>query len=447
MPRLSDTMEEGVLSRWLKKVGDQVHKGDVLAEIETDKATMDLESFEEGVLERLLVEAGSTVSIGTAVALVGDGSGADEPAARDDSSAPDLSSPPSVQLAQPLPAQAQTSALKPPAAPVPTAQDGRFRASPLARKVARDNGIDLATVTGTGPEGRVVRADITDAIAAARDAHAAAHPESAAHPEFPGQTRAHPTSSVGGAAPAPTPHTTEGDERIPLNNIRRITAARLTESQAVPHFSLTMVVDAEKLLAFRSQVNATLAAAGGATTGEATTGGAKISVNDLLMRAAALTIRAHPHVNSSWAGDSIVRHGRINVGFAVAIEDGLMVPVVTDADRKTLSEISTETRALAARARAGKLKPDEFSGGTFTISNLGMFGIDEFTAVINPPEAAILAVGAASPQPTLRDGQLINVPTMKITLTVDHRVLDGATAAAFLRDLTHVLEEPLRIVV
>lgn len=417
MPRLSDTMEEGVLSRWLKKVGDPVHKGDVLAEIETDKATMDLEAFEEGVLERLLVDVGATVPIGAVVAVVGDGSGTvtdPPPTSPEVAGAPD----PTVT----------TTAAQPAAA----AASGKFRTSPLARKVARDNDIDLAALTGTGPDGRIVRADVDDAVAAQDEHSSPGHPPTDHQPARAG-TPVNPRAPVVAGT---------GDTRIPLNNIRRITAARLTESQAVPHFSLTNVVDAEKLLAFRSEINAVAA---NASTGAGV--GVKISVNDLVVRAAAVTLRAHPQVNSSWAGDSIVRHGRINVGIAVAIEEGLIVPVVTDADRKTLGEISIETSALATRARAGQLTPDEFGGGTFTVSNLGMFGIDQFTAVINPPEAAILGVGAANQQPVVRDGQLVSVPSMKITLTVDHRVVDGATAAAFLRDLTRILQEPIRIVV
>jgi pyruvate dehydrogenase E2 component (dihydrolipoamide acetyltransferase) len=226
------------------------------------------------------------------------------------------------------------------------------------------------------------------------------------------------------------------DEEVPLSTVRRITARRLTESAAAPHFYLISVVDAERLLAFRTEVNDRL----GQT-------GTKVSVTDLLIRACAVTLRAHPQVNSSWGGDKILRHRRIHVGVAVALDDGLIVPVVRDADRKSLGEIGTEAHALAERARAGRLTPDEFTGGTFTISNLGMYGVDHFTAVINPPEAAILAVGAATEEPVVRDGQLVGRTTIKLTLSIDHRVLDGATAAAFLRDLKDTLEEPLRIVV
>jgi pyruvate dehydrogenase E2 component (dihydrolipoamide acetyltransferase) len=226
------------------------------------------------------------------------------------------------------------------------------------------------------------------------------------------------------------------DERIPANRLRSVAAKRLTESQAVPHFFLTSVVDVERLLSFRKEVNAGLESQG-----------VKVSVNDLLVRAAALALRLHPDANSSWAGDKLLRHGHVNVGIAVATPTGLLVPVVADADRKSLSEIAVETVSLAGKARDGKLKLNEMSGGTFSISNLGMFGIDQFTAVINPPEAAILAVGAASPVPVLRDGALMEVPKLKITLTVDHRVMDGAVAAAFLRELVDILEQPLRIVI
>jgi pyruvate dehydrogenase E2 component (dihydrolipoamide acetyltransferase) len=227
------------------------------------------------------------------------------------------------------------------------------------------------------------------------------------------------------------------DEEVPLTAVRRVTARRLTESvTTAPHFYLTSVVDVGALLAFRKQINA-----------EAAESGVKVSVTDLLIRACAVTLRRHPQVNSSWGGDKIIRRGRVNVGLAVALDDGLIVPVVRDADRKTLTEIATEAHDLAARAREGKLGLDEFSGGTFTISNLGMFGIDHFTAVINPPEAAILAVGAAVEEPVLRDGQLTSRTTMKLTLSIDHRVLDGATGAAFARDLKQTLEAPLHIVI
>jgi pyruvate dehydrogenase E2 component (dihydrolipoamide acetyltransferase) len=432
MPRLSDTMEEGELTRWLKNVGDEIHKGDVLAEIETDKATMDLEAFENGVLEKQLVTAGTVVPIGQAVAVIGDGSKAAAPAGEPGDakktepakSEPEKSEPgtqPTTtepaksepEKSEPGERQDREQVAQPEAAQVPGAASGALRTSPLARKIAREHDIDLASVTGTGPQGRIVRADIEAAIAAGPSAPAA------------------PVAAPTAPAAQPGPDTVE----VPINNIRKVTARRLTESQAVPHFFLTNVVDAQKLIAFRKDVNESLAASGG-----------KVSINDLIVRAVAVALRAHPEVNSSWGGDKLLRHNRINIGIAVALPDGLIVPVVQDADRKSLGEIAQTTVALAEKARAGKLKLDEMSGGTFTISNLGMFGIDEFTAVINPPEAAILAVGAATAVPEVRDGQLVEVPKMKITMTVDHRVLDGAMAAAFLRDLKGILEAPLSIV-
>ena len=396
MPRLSDTMEEGVLSRWLKKEGDAVQKGDVLAEIETDKATMELEAYDEGVLERLLVAEGATVPIGKPIAVIDDGT-------------------PTTSAAAPKPAQAAA----PSASGVPAAATTRIPTSPLARRIARDHGIDLATIAGTGPAGRIVRADVEAAVAAAEGRPASA----------PASRPGEPT-----ALTPPTP--SADDEEVPLTTVRRITARRLTESATAPHFYLVRVIDAERLLAFRAEVNDRLTAAG-----------TRISVTDLLVRACAVTLRAHPQVNSSWGGDKILRHVRIHVGIAVALDDGLIVPVVRDVDRKSLGEIATETHALADRARAGRLTPDEFTGGTFTISNLGMYGIDHFTALINSPEAAILAVGAASQEPVVRDGQIVSRATIKLTLSIDHRVLDGATAAAFLRDLKDTLEVPLRIVV
>jgi pyruvate dehydrogenase E2 component (dihydrolipoamide acetyltransferase) len=414
MPRLSDTMEEGILSQWLKAEGDAVRKGDILAEIETDKATMELEAYDDGVLERQLVANGATVEVGKPIAVIGSGTDRSTGAAESTPTAE-----PSAPPAPPTPERAAAPAETPPERPA-TADDGaRLRTSPLARRTARQHGIDLSTITGTGPGGRIVRADV----------EAAAAPKPAPPPTpTPTPTRAVRPSAAAAVA-------TVDDEEVPLTAVRRVTARRLTESAATPHFYLTTVVDAGRLLTFRAEVNEQLAAAG-----------IKVSVTDLLARACAVTLRRHPQANSSWAGDKILLHHRIHVGIAVALDDGLIVPVVRDADRKALSEIATEARALAERARAGRLSPDEFTGGTFTISNLGMYGIDHFTAIINPPEAAILAVGAATEEPVLRDGQLASRTTMKLTLSVDHRVLDGASGATFLRDLKDTLETPLRIV-
>ena len=442
MPRLSDTMEEGELSKWLKNVGDKVARGDILAEIETDKATMDLEAFESGVLEQQLVPAGTVVPIGTPVAIIGDGSGKkaapaaaaaaatavspaaapDAPTAEPAALSPEPASPTAEAAAPAAIAPSAEPAASPAAAPTMPA---KLRTSPLARKIAKEHDIDLSSITGTGPQGRIVRSDVEAAIAAGPAVSSTSSAPATAAPTAAAPATAVPTA----AAPSGV------DEEVPVNRIRAVAAKRLTESQAVPHFFLTSVVDVEKLLAFRAEANEALE-----------TQGIKASINDVLVRAVAVVLRQHPEANASWGGDAILRHAHVNIGIAVATDAGLLVPVIRDADRKSLGEIVTGTVVLAAKARDGKLSIDEMSGGTFSISNLGMFGIDQFTAVINPPEAAILAVGAASPVPVLRDGVLVNVPKLKITLTVDHRVMDGAVGAGFLRDLVGILEQPLRIV-
>jgi pyruvate dehydrogenase E2 component (dihydrolipoamide acetyltransferase) len=429
MPRLSDTMTEGVLSRWVKKEGDTVNKGDVLAEIETDKAVMELEVYDAGVLERLLVPEGTEVPIGQLIAVIGDGSQPRTPSAPDaqEASAAAGSTPPPPRPPTP-PAEADptvsasTRAVSPTAvsAPAKTSTSSHVRSSPLARRIAHEHDIDLATVAEAHPGQRIVSADVKVAV----------------------EERDKTTSSSATPRPTPAPPVVDGNsdraadsEEIPLSMMRRATARRLTESASAPHFFLTNVVNLERLMRFRAEVNERYAEKN-----------VKVSVTDLLVRACAVTLHDHPHVNASWGQDKILQHRRIHIGVAVALDEGLIVPVITDADAKGLEVIAIETRALAERARAGRLIPDQFSGGTFTISNLGMFGIDNFTAIINPPEAAILAVGAASQEPFVHEGQLLTRPILKMTLTVDHRVLDGATAAAFLRDLKRTLEEPLRLV-
>ncbi|MDA8303091.1 MAG: dihydrolipoamide acetyltransferase family protein [Actinomycetota bacterium] len=435
MPRLSDTMEEGTVARWLKQPGDQVARGETIAEIDTDKATMDLEAFEEGVLEQVLVPEGGTVPIGAPVAVIGTGSGA--PASARPSAASGAASPaPTDQGAAPVAASAAPAAqVAPPAAagrpgpagfpsdgagarvprPAATRPDGALRSSPLARRAARRHGVDLSALRGSGPGGRVVRADVERAVAAA----------------LPGPPAGAQQPRASGGAGA------LGDvEEVPLSQIRRVTAERLAKSLEAPHFYLTSVVDAERLLALRAE--AVRAVEGG--------DGVRVTVTDLLVKACAKLLRSHPEVNSAWAGDKILRHHRVNIGIAVAVPEGLVVPVVKDADEKPLLEMSAEAHALAARAREGKLSLDDMSGGTFTLSNLGMFGIDHFTAVLNPPQAAILAVGAAKPEPVVRDGEIVVTTTMRLTLSIDHRALDGATAARFLSELRSMLEDPLRIV-
>ncbi|MCP2166719.1 dihydrolipoamide acetyltransferase family protein [Goodfellowiella coeruleoviolacea] len=459
MPRLSDTMEEGVIVAWHKRVGDHVDRGEVLVEIETDKAVMEFESYESGVLRQVLAEEGATVAIGAPIAVLGNGS--------PDSGSPDPAGGPARPAAATPEAEpvtvdsAQRTATAP--APVPPAQAAdRFRASPLARRVARDLGVDLATVPGSGPGGRVTRADV---VAAASRATPAAEPTGPAEPTglaestglaepvAPERTEA-PVAPRGERAgvgvparpgrqwdhrrPAGVPDEPEPPREIPLTRVRRVTARRLTESmREAPHFYVTRTVDVGELLAFRAQLNARTAAAGG--TG-------KVSVNDLVLKACATALRAHPEVNVSFAGDKILAHQRIHLGMAVAAENGLVVAVIRDADRKSITEIAAESRELAGRAREGRLHAAEMSGSTFTVSNLGPFGVDSFTAVINPPEAAILAVGAVREVPVVRDGALVVGQTMTATLSVDHRALDGAVAAAFVRTLAVLLADPLRIV-
>lgn len=416
MPRLSDTMEEGVIVSWLKKVGEPVERGEVLAEIETDKALMELEAYDDGVLEQILAAEGARVPIGTPIGLIGDGSGA----AANGSSG---SAPAPAVIAQDLRdngAVPDTRAVA--AAPVrESVADSRGTAdrkksSPLARKIADELGVDISSVVGSGPGGRVIRQDV-------ESAHRATQVDL-------------PTP----AAPAPTAEfsaSAQGDyEEVPLTGIQQVSATRLAESkQQAPHIYLTAAIDVTELFGFRAQVNDTLAPTG-----------TKVSVNDLLIKAVAVTLRSNPSVNVSFAGEKLLRHRGVHLGMAVATPAGLLVPVLRDADRKSVSQIAAESRDKAERARERKLRADEMSGGTFTISNLGMFGIEHFTAVINPPEAAILAVGAATDQLRLDDGQVVTRKILRVTMSADHRVIDGAVAAQFLQQLKELLEHPLRIV-
>ncbi|ASO19891.1 pyruvate dehydrogenase E2 component (dihydrolipoamide acetyltransferase) [Actinoalloteichus hoggarensis] len=435
MPRLSDTMEEGVISAWVKQEGDTISRGDVVAEIETDKAVMELEAYDDGVLEKILVPAGELVPIGATIGLLGDGSGSASAAP----AAPSTTAPEGTGAAESAAAAESTDQTEAPAdvssaAPrvdqAPTPAGSRPRSSPLARKIAREAGIDLDTVAGSGPRGRIVRADVDAAVAAKQSADAAAPAQQAE----PTETAAPSAPRTGIAAD------TEDVEEIPLSGIRRVAAKRLTESkQQAPHFYLTSAVDVTELLGFRADLTAKVQAAGGP----------KVSINDLLVKAVATALRANPTVNVSFAGDKILQHKRIHLGIAVAIESGLVVPVLRDADRKSVSELASEAREKAGRAREGRLKTDEMTGGTFTISNLGMFGIEEFAAVINPPEAAILAVGAVRDELRLRAEGKNKVEVrkiMRITLSADHRAVDGAVGAVFLQQLTALLEDPIRII-
>ncbi|MBB5433546.1 dihydrolipoamide acetyltransferase family protein [Nocardiopsis composta] len=420
MPRLSDTMEEGVISSWVKKVGDKVASGDVLVEIETDKAVMEYEAYEDGYLVKQAVSEGETVPIGAVIGFIGDS----PDAVPDDSgSAAPAAAPAEEKAGEPAAEEKPAAApAAPAAAPAEGEEAARPRTSPLARRLAKEYGLDIEKIQGSGPKGRVVRADIE----AAREQGTAAAPAAAAPA----------AQAPAAAAPAASADDLRASEELKVSQMRKTIARRMVESkQEAPHFYLRRTIDAEELKAFRAQINAQLADTG-----------VKISFNDLIVKAAATTLKAHPEVNRSWVDGKLLQHHRINVGVAVAIDEGLVVPVLHDTDKATLSDISTATRELAGKARDGKLKPQDMSGGTFSVSNLGMFGIDSFSAVINTPEAAILAVGAMKPTAVVRDGEVAVRNTIALELSVDHRAVDGAVGAAFLKDLAEVLENPMRII-
>ena len=432
MPALSPTMTEGNLARWLKKEGDPVRPGEVIAEIETDKATMEVEAVDEGVIGKILVPAGTEgVKVNTPIALLlGEGEDASAleapPATAPAAAAAPAEGDGEVKPAAPAPAPAAA----PPAVPAAAASEGRIFASPLARRMAAQAGLDLRAIKGTGPGGRIVKADIEAALAAARPAVApTAMP---APPPVPA-----PTASTLAAPPAPlVPPPGVAFDEIPLNNMRKTIARRLSEAKAtIPHFYLTIDVGLDALLDLRAKLNARPNV------------DYKLSVNDFVIKAVALALKKVPDCNASFAGDKILRWRDVDVAVAVAIEGGLITPVVRKADQKTLSVISAEMKDLAARARAGKLKPEEFQGGGFTISNLGMYGIREFAAIINPPQACILAVGAAEKRPVVEGEAIVARTLMTVTLSTDHRVVDGALGAEFLQAFKALIEDPMGLLV
>ncbi len=398
MPALSPTMTEGNLARWLKAEGDAVEAGDVIAEIETDKATMEVEAVDEGVLGRIVVPEGSEgVAVNAVIGvLLADG---EDAAAIGDPPAP-AEMP--AQAAEPAP---QRPAEPPP--PAPPAPRERIAASPLARRMAAQAGLDLAAISGSGTGGRIVKVDIEAALAA-------------------GSAAAEPAHAPPGPAAAPAP-----GETVRLSTMRRVIAERMTESKAtVPHFYLTVDCEIDELLKMRSEINKRIETA-------------RISVNDIVIRACALALREVPAANVSWAGEgSMTRHGTVDISVAVAIPGGLVTPIVRNADARGLVEIAAEMKALAARAREGKLTPEEYQGGSFSISNLGMYGVKSFDAVINPPQACILAVGAGEPRPVVRDGAIVPATVMSCTLSVDHRVVDGAIGAELLGAIKRNIEYP-----
>ncbi len=426
MPKLSDTMTVGTLVKWLKKEGDAVKTGDILAEVETDKATMELESFFDGTLLALFVKAGSQVPLGAPLCAIGKaGEKVDAPAPKATPEAPAAPKPATPAPSAPAaaapapaakvaPAPAAVSAPPPQAAPQ---GGGRIRISPLARKIAEEKGINPAGIAGSGPGGRIVRADVLAAAAGNGKKAPAAGP------------------ALGSQALAQGP--VQEEKVVPVSNMRGIIAKRLVESKTqIPHFYLDVEIDAGPLLELRAQLNTALEK-----------DGVKLSVNDFVLKASAEALRRVPAVNCSWEETAIRHHPAAHVSFAVAIEDGLITPVIRDAHLKTIFAISTEAKALGKRAKDKKLAPAEFTGGTFCVSNLGMMGIDRFSAVINPPNAAILAVGTTVKKPVVKGDQIVIGQRMSLTLSVDHRVVDGAVGASYLAALRDLLEKPALLLI
>ncbi|MBT8000667.1 pyruvate dehydrogenase complex dihydrolipoamide acetyltransferase [Planktomarina temperata] len=419
MPALSPTMEEGTLAKWLVAEGDRVQSGDLLAEIETDKATMEFEAVDEGVIGKLLVTEGTAnVKVNSAIAiLLEEGDAADATVSPAQSAA---AAAPLTHEASAVDAPATTAA---PAAAV--SNDGtRIFASPLARRIAADQGLDLAKITGSGPKGRIVKADVSGAPATAS---VSAPPPMAAAP-------AAGLPSSASAASVEALYQGRSYKAVPLDGMRRVIADRLTEAkQTIPHFYLRRDIQLDTLLKLRSEVNAGLEARG-----------VKLSVNDFIIKACAMALQSVPAANAVWAGDRVLQMEASDISVAVAIEGGLFTPVLQDADSKSLSKLAVEMKDLAARARSRKLAPHEYQGGSFSISNLGMMGIDNFDAVINPPQGAILAVGAGKKRPVVsEDGTLSVATVMSVTMSVDHRVIDGALGAELLDAIVNNLEHPL----
>lgn len=408
MPRLSDTMEEGNIIGWLKNVGDKVSPGDILAEVETDKATMDLESFHEGVLLYIGVEEGA-VPVDGIIAVIGKEGEEYESLIKEDTASPPGEASKEAQKETQEEAAVKGGEDTPAQASSPESSDDRIKASPLAKSMAKENKIDLTNLAGSGEGGRIVKRDIEKAIS-------------------------------DGGAPASSPvvsyqGTSSGQNTtIPLSQMRKTIARRLSESKfGAPHFYLTIEINMDRAVDARKAVNAI--------------GKHKISFNDIIVKASALALRKHPMINASWEGDKIVQKGDVNVDVAVAVDEGLLVPVINHTDIKPMHVINAEVKEKAGRAREKRLKPEEMQGNTFTISNLGMFGIEEFTAIINPPDSCILAVGGIIEKPIVVNGEIKVGSMMKVTLSCDHRVVDGATGAAYLQTLKSYLENPLQMLV
>lgn len=416
MPKMSDTMQEGTIAAWLKKVGDKVKSGDLLAEVETDKATMELESYEDGVLLYIGVEAGNSVPVDGVIAVIGQ-EGADYKSllkAHEQGGGSEVK-----EESAPASNETNTNSSESPKSESTSSNQNtdRIKASPLAKKLAEDKGIDITKVKGSGEHGRIVKRDIENYKA-----------EPAASKSSEAKTASAPAVSL------PSVVGQESYDEVPVSQMRKTIAKRLSESKfTAPHFYLTMEINMDKAIAARKSINEFSPV--------------KVSFNDMVIKAVAASLKRHPKINSSWLGDKIRYNHHVHIGVAVAVDEGLLVPVIRFADSKSLSHIGAEVKDLAEKAKNKQLQPKDWEGNTFTISNLGMFGIDEFTAIVNPPDACILAVGGIKETAVVRDGQLVPGNVMKVTLSCDHRVVDGALGAAFLQTLKGLLEDPVRILV
>jgi pyruvate dehydrogenase E2 component (dihydrolipoamide acetyltransferase) len=406
MPKLSDTMEEGIILKWLKKEGDAVKQGEIIAEVQTDKADMELEAYDSGVLRKIFVPEGKGAAVGKPIAIIGGASEDISAMLADTGSA----QPVQHHVEKPVGAEEKPSVtaeapsiqhILPSTVEQKSGENGgsRVKISPLAKKIAQEKNINISSLSGSGPMGRIIKRDVEEAFS-----HGAA------------------TFVTRQAASATT-------QQIPVSMMRKTIAKRLVESKTTaPHFYVTSDVNMKRVIEFRSALNATEEV--------------KISYNDIIVKAAAIALRRNPKVNSSWADDTIIQHGSIHVGIAVALDDGLITPVIRDADAKGLAQISAEAKDFSSRARERKLKPEEYTGGTFTVSNLGMFDVENFAAIINPPEAGILAIGSITEKPVVENGAIVIGHRMKITLSCDHRVIDGAIGAQFMSDVKNILENP-----
>lgn len=421
MPKMSDTMTEGTIVAWLKKVGDKVKSGDILAEVETDKATMELENYDDGTLLYIGPKDGDAVKVDDIIAIVGE-EGANFQALLGGAPAPAPQAAPASNGQAPAAQNGQAQPAEAPAAD----GDSRLKASPLAKQIAKDKGIDLKAVQGSGENGRIVKRDVDNFVPAEKPAA----PETAPAPA----PQAAPAKPAPAPAQLPKVYGEESFEEVAVSQMRKTIARRLGESKfSAPHFYVTMEINMDKAIAARNSMNEVAPV--------------KISFNDLVIKAAAVALQSHPAVNSSWLGDKIRTNHHIHLGMAVAVEEGLLVPVIRFANLKSLAAISMEAKELGGKAKNKKLQPAEMQGNTFTISNLGMFGVDEFTAIINPPDACILAVGGIKETVKVEGGEIKPTSVMKVTLSSDHRVVDGAKAAAFLQTLKGLLEDPIRLLI